>query len=297
MIKQIVKWTLLVGTGATLLLFIVGLAVPQSLLVKLSKKSVDKSSKVAKKVDTQTTEQKVATGNQVVSNTQQQSAVSSSQTSSDLPVSSNGTASAITPPSTTTSQPQTTAGTAPSPTPAAVAPMLTFSASPTSVVSGSSSTLSWSINSNATPAVACTASGAWSGTKATSGSVGVTPGSSSTYSLSCTNSAGVSAQSVTVSVSAPPTPCGSAGGVCTAGQIAAHNTAADCWVIYNGNYLILSGSGAAGSNGNEVANHSGGSSRITPYCGADASSAFTSAHGGQSNVKSIFNSYIVGPVN
>jgi cytochrome b involved in lipid metabolism len=90
--------------------------------------------------------------------------------------------------------------------------------------------------------------------------------------------------------------CGSAGGACTSAQVAAHNTSGDCWVIYNTNYLILSGSGVVGSNGNEVTNHSGGSSRITPYCGGNATSAFTSKHGGQTSVKNIFNSYIVGPV-
>jgi hypothetical protein len=307
MIKQIVKWSLLVGAGFTLLVFIAGLAIPQSVLVKLSKKSTNAASLVSEKpavADTAATIAAGQTGSTSSAQTPSQSQPTASQssstsgaTTSTAPTSSQ---TAISPTTTTppkTTPPTTPPTTTPPATASSVAPILTFSASPTSVVSGSSSTLSWSINSGATPAVTCTASGAWSGTKATSGSAGVTPGSSATYTLACSNTAGTSTQSTTVSVTAPPPACGSAGGGCTAAQISAHNTAGDCWVIYNTNYLILSGSGVVGSNGNEVANHSGGASRITPYCGANATSAFTSAHNGNNSIKNIFNSYIVGPVN
>jgi hypothetical protein len=89
---------------------------------------------------------------------------------------------------------------APPPPPA---PTVSFSANPASVAYNGSSTLTWS-SSNAT---SCTASGAWSGTKATSGSE--TRGSltaSSTFILTCTGAGGSAGQSVTVTVDPAPLP-------------------------------------------------------------------------------------------
>lgn len=76
-------------------------------------------------------------------------------------------------------------------------PTLTFNASPLTINSGGSSTLSWST----TDASTCTASGAWSGTKGVTGGQSVAPTATSTYSLSCSGPAGTVAQSVTVTVS------------------------------------------------------------------------------------------------
>ena len=77
-------------------------------------------------------------------------------------------------------------------------PTVTFNASPNSVTSGQSSTLTWST----TNATSCTASGAWSGSKSTSGSTSTGAlTSSSTYTLSCTGSGGTTQASTTVSVS------------------------------------------------------------------------------------------------
>jgi predicted xylan-binding protein with Ca-dependent carbohydrate-binding module len=76
-------------------------------------------------------------------------------------------------------------------------PTVALSATPTSVSSGGSSTLTWS----STNATSCTASGAWSGTKATSGSVSTGALSTgSTYNLSCTGAGGSASASVTVSI-------------------------------------------------------------------------------------------------
>ena len=75
-------------------------------------------------------------------------------------------------------------------------PTLTFSASPTSITAGQSSILIWS----ATNATSCTASGGWSGTKATSGSQNASPTSTTIYALNCTGSGGGVNQSVTVTV-------------------------------------------------------------------------------------------------
>lgn len=85
------------------------------------------------------------------------------------------------------------------------APILTFSASPTNVLPGNSSTLTWS-SANVS---SCTASGAsnWTGSKPTSGSVTITPTATSTYTVTCTGAAGTTpaTQSLTVAVTPQPT--------------------------------------------------------------------------------------------
>ncbi|HEX5429453.1 MAG TPA: dockerin type I repeat-containing protein, partial [Patescibacteria group bacterium] len=53
-----------------------------------------------------------------------------------------------------------------------------------------------------TNATSCTASNAWSGTKATSGSQSVSPASTSTYTLTCTGSGGSGNASISVTVNA-----------------------------------------------------------------------------------------------
>ncbi|TSC69191.1 MAG: Uncharacterized protein G01um101456_292, partial [Parcubacteria group bacterium Gr01-1014_56] len=83
-------------------------------------------------------------------------------------------------------------------------PTVTFSASPTSIVSGQSSTLTWS----STNAASCTASNGWTGTKTISGTQSVSPTANTTYTLTCTGSGGNAGQSTTVTVTstAPPPP-------------------------------------------------------------------------------------------
>jgi hypothetical protein len=78
-------------------------------------------------------------------------------------------------------------------------PTVALSASPTSVASGQSSTITWA----STNATACTASGAWSGSEPTSGSISSGAlNQNSTYSLTCTGSGGTATASTTVTVSA-----------------------------------------------------------------------------------------------
>lgn len=82
-------------------------------------------------------------------------------------------------------------------------PTATISANPTTISTGSSSTLTWS-STNATD---CTASGGWSGSKATSGTQSVSPTVTTTYTLTCSGAGGTSAPSsatVTVNNSNPP---------------------------------------------------------------------------------------------
>ena len=86
--------------------------------------------------------------------------------------------------------------TSPTPTPT---PTVSISASPTSVTSGESAMLTWS-SANAT---SCTASGAWSGSKQTSGSAstGGLVDATNYFNLSCTGLGGTSSQSATVTAS------------------------------------------------------------------------------------------------
>jgi urease beta subunit len=83
-------------------------------------------------------------------------------------------------------------------------PTVSISVAPTSIVQGSSATLTWS----STNATSCTASGAWSGTPATSGTMSVTPNSAGTlsYALACTGAGGTGNGSANLTVTAPPQP-------------------------------------------------------------------------------------------
>jgi hypothetical protein len=77
------------------------------------------------------------------------------------------------------------------------APTVTITASPSSVTSGRSSALTWS----STNATACSAAGAWSGTKAVSGSQGTAALSAdASYQLTCTGAGGSATHTATVSV-------------------------------------------------------------------------------------------------
>ena len=81
--------------------------------------------------------------------------------------------------------------------PSTPAPIVTLTASPTSINAGQSSTLTWS----STGATSCTASGGmFTGTKALSSSQSVSPTASTTYTLTCTGSGGSTSKSTTVTV-------------------------------------------------------------------------------------------------
>jgi Galactose oxidase, central domain len=83
---------------------------------------------------------------------------------------------------------------------AAPAPTVTLTSSASSIVSGSSVTLTWS-SANAT---SCTASGGWAGTKATSGSELVGPlNANASYGLRCSGAGGTANQTASVNVTAP----------------------------------------------------------------------------------------------
>jgi hypothetical protein len=84
--------------------------------------------------------------------------------------------------------------------PSPPAPVVTLSASAASVASGGTVTLTWS-SQNAT---SCTASGAWSGTQATSGSAtSAAITASSTFTLKCDGGGGSDTKTVTVGITPP----------------------------------------------------------------------------------------------
>ena len=80
------------------------------------------------------------------------------------------------------------------------APVTNLTVSPATIDQGQSAILSWT----STDAINCSASGAWSGSKNTSGTEAVTPLTTSIYTLSCSGEGGSSNDSVTVAVIEPP---------------------------------------------------------------------------------------------
>jgi len=81
-------------------------------------------------------------------------------------------------------------------TPPPTEPTVTLTASPTTISSGQSTTLTWT----STNATSCTAFEGWSGTKPTSGTASVSPTVTTTYQLDCTGPGGVGSDDATVTV-------------------------------------------------------------------------------------------------
>lgn len=86
------------------------------------------------------------------------------------------------------------------PAPVNPAPTVSVSLAPTTVAVGGHAMLTWA----STNSTSCTASGAWSGTQATSGTLGLTPGSSGSlsYGLSCQGPGGTATAQATLTVTA-----------------------------------------------------------------------------------------------
>jgi sugar lactone lactonase YvrE len=80
------------------------------------------------------------------------------------------------------------------------APTVNLSVAPATIEAGQSATVTWSSSG----ATSCTASNAWSGNKALSGSASVSPaGGNHTYTLACTGAGGTTTRSTTLTVNAP----------------------------------------------------------------------------------------------
>jgi hypothetical protein len=129
-------------------------------------------------------------------------------------------------------------------------PAIDISSNPTSVPVQGTASLNWST----TNAASCTASGVWSGSQATSGTLGVGPlSSSSTYTLTCDNGVGgVNSGTVTVQV-ASSNPAPSITFSATPTSVQTNGTSQLTWTTTNASSCTASGSwsGAQATSGSK----------------------------------------------
>ena len=117
------------------------------------------------------------------------------------------------------------------------APTVSLSASASQIAAGDTVNLSWS-SSNAT---ACTASGGWSGSRATSGQMQVGPLQASTsFSLNCAGDGGSASDAVTVTV-VTSTPAPTVSLTASASQVNAGDSVTLSWSSSNANSCTASG--------------------------------------------------------
>lgn len=128
-------------------------------------------------------------------------------------------------------------------------PTVTLAANPAQVAQGGTSTLTWS----STNATTCTASGGWSGSKATSGSqVTAALSQTTTYTLTCTGAGGSTSKDATVTVT-PSTPAPTLNLAATPATVAQGGSATLSWTTTNATSCAASGdwSGSKASSGSE----------------------------------------------
>lgn len=161
--------------------------------------------------------------------------------------------------------------------------------------------------SGATPSPGATTNGTGSGPTA-AGQPATNPSSSTasptaptaTQTTKPATSASV-APKPTTTVAPPPsspppaTACGSPGGICSAAQVATHNSSSNCWVIYNGGYYIVSAYANQHPGGTSVFNSATCGKDITAYMTGSASTA-GSRHKHSGGAYNTLNSYYVGKV-
>ena len=73
----------------------------------------------------------------------------------------------------------------------------------------------------------------------------------------------------------------------TMDDVAAHDSEASCWAAIDGNVYDLT---------EWIGRHPGGSQRILPLCGTDATAAFSAQHGGQARPASELATFLLGPL-
>ena len=148
-------------------------------------------------------------------------------------------------------------------------PTANITSSPTTIDQGQSSTISWS----STDATSCTASGAWSGAKATSGSQSVSPSTTSSYIISCNGDGGSANDSVTVTVNAAPAPVPTASISASPSTIDEGQSAMISWSSTDATSCMASGawSGSKATNGSQAVNPSTTSSYTITCNGAGGS--------------------------
>lgn len=145
--------------------------------------------------------------------------------------------------------------------PSFAAPTVTLSVAPTTIELGQTAALSWS----STLASSCTASNAWSGTKALGGNANISPvaGGSYTYVLTCSGPGGSTSRSATLVVNAPSLAISLTPSTITDGQGATLN-----WSTTRTTACTASGawSGAAALTGSQPVAPSTGSYTYTLTC-------------------------------
>jgi hypothetical protein len=154
---------------------------------------------------------------------------------------------------------------------AVATPVVSLSATPTATTTGQVITLTWSV-SNPT-ATSCTASGAWSGTLANSGTQTVTAGDagSASYALSC----GSVSNSVVVSIATPP-PSPSVSLTLAPANINSAQTTVLSWSSANATSCTASGawSGSKATSGSvTITPTAAGSFTYSMACSGDGGSA------------------------
>lgn len=137
------------------------------------------------------------------------------------------------------------------------------------------------------------ATAAWSDVMATPGVASPSPTAAATPSESATSpTATTEPMPITPSGSPsrvgspmPTVPGGSDG--YTMADVEGHNTPESCWAAINGNAYDLT---------DWIAQHPGGSQRIIPLCGTDATSAFTGQHEGAATPEATLERFLLGPI-
>jgi beta-glucanase (GH16 family) len=90
-------------------------------------------------------------------------------------------------------------------------PTVSLTSTSATLTAGSSTTISWT----STNATSCSASGAWSASEPTSGSLSVSPSTTSTYDLSCTGAGGTSSATPPLTITVSPAVTTGGGGTTT----------------------------------------------------------------------------------
>ena len=161
--------------------------------------------------------------------------------------------------------------TAPTPT-----PTVSLTSSPSNITAGASATLQWTTNN----ATSCTASGAWSGSRATSGSLSVTQSTvgSYAYALTCTGTGGTSSATANLSVTAA-TPAPTVSLMISPGSISLGANSTLQWSSTNASSCTASGawSGAKASSGTQVLSPAAGGYTYTLTCTGSGGTANASA--------------------
>ena len=152
------------------------------------------------------------------------------------------------------------------------APTVTITATPSAITAGGSTTLAWS----STNATSCTASGAWSGAQATSGSISESPAANATYTLQCTGTGGSATASASVTVTAIPLPTVTI--TATPSTITAGGSTTIAWSSTNATSCTASGawSGAQATSGS-ISESPSANATYTLQCTGTGGSANNSA--------------------